>query len=163
MNIRLATIKDLEAIGIIESRCFPMTEAATKEIFKNRLEIYSNHFWLMEISGKVIGFVDGMVTNQITISDELFENAELHNEDGDWQAIFGVVVLPEYQKNGYAKKIIERVIDDAKQQNRKGCILTCKNKLLKYYEKFGFVDYGTSASTHGGEIWNDMRLEFLIK
>ena len=49
------------------------------------------------------------------------------------------------------------VIDDARMAGRKGCILTCKDKLLHYYEKFGFKNCGISQSMHGGAIWYDMR------
>lgn len=31
-----------------------------------------------------------MVTNETKIRDVMFENAYLHEEDGAWQAIFGV-------------------------------------------------------------------------
>ena len=37
-------------------------------------------------------------------------------------------------------------------------MLTCKDKLLHYYAKFGFVNEGVSASTHGGVVWYQMRL-----
>lgn len=158
-NIRLATIDDLETIVMIEKECFPVTEAATEDSLRERLAVYPNHFWLLEIDKKVIGLIDGMVTNELAIVDEMFEKAELHNESGNWQAIFGVAVLPEYRRNGYAAIMMERVISDSKLQKRKGCILTCKDKLVRYYEKFGFKNYGVSKSIHGGEIWYDMRLE----
>ena len=45
-------------------------------------------------------------------------------------------------------------------QGRKGLVLTCKEKLLHYYAKFGFVNEGVSASTHGGVVWYQMRLRF---
>ncbi len=35
-----------------------------------------------------------------------------------------------------------RAIYDAKQQGRKGLVLTCKEKLVSYYAKFGFWDEG---------------------
>ena len=56
--------------------------------------------------------------------------------------------------------MLERVIADARAQGRRGCVLTCKNKLVHYYEKFGFVNEGVSQSTHGGAVWYDMRLTF---
>ena len=34
MNIRMATIEDLKAITYIESRCFPVAEAASENDFK---------------------------------------------------------------------------------------------------------------------------------
>jgi ribosomal protein S18 acetylase RimI-like enzyme len=160
MDIRLATIEDLDNIVEIEKECFPVSEAATEESFRERLKVYPDHFWLLENDREIIGFIGGMVTNQLTIVDEMFEKAELHNESGNWQAIFGVTILPEYRRNGYAAMIMERVISDSKLQKRKGCILTCKDKLIRYYEKFGFKNCGLSKSVHGDEIWYDMRLEF---
>lgn len=69
-----------------------------------------------------------MVTNETKIRDVMFENAYLHEEDGAWQAIFGVNTAPKYRKRGYAAKLMEQVIQDAKKQGRKGCILTCKEE-----------------------------------
>lgn len=160
MNIRNATIEDLQEITVVESRCFPAAEAASENDFKKRLTVYPNHFWLLEDDGKLVGFVNGMVTNESILCDEMFEDANLHNENGQWQMIFGVNTIPEYRRQGCAEKIINKVINDAKEQGRKGLVLTCKEKLLHYYEKFGFKNEGISQSTHGGAVWYDMRLTF---
>jgi ribosomal protein S18 acetylase RimI-like enzyme len=160
MEIRIATIEDVQAITAVESLCFPVAEAASESDFKNRLTIYPNHFWLLEDDGKLVGFVNGMVTDERKLCDEMFENANLHNEKGKWQMIFGVNTIPEYRRLGCAEKIINRVIADAKTQGRTGLVLTCKEKLLHYYEKFGFENEGISESTHGGVVWYDMRLTF---
>lgn len=160
MEIRMATLKDLDQVAAVEAACFPPAEAAPKEEFEKRLSVYPDHFWVLEEDGKIIGFINGMVTDEKTIRDEMFENASLHNENGAWQAIFGVNTLPEYRCRGYAAKIMERVIADAKAQGRRGCILTCKDKLLHYYEKFGYQSMGISESVHGGAVWYDMYLEF---
>ena len=40
-------------------------------------------------------------------------------------------------------------------------VLTCKEKLVPYYAKFGFSDEGVSdKSTHGNVVWHQMRLAF---
>ena len=160
MKIRKATIEDLDAITEVEAVCFPEAEAASKESFKQRLMTYPNHFWLLEDDDKLVGFINGMVINELTIRDEMFEDASLHDESGKWQAIFGVNTIPEYRCRGLAGKVMEQVIEDAKKEGRQGCVLTCKDKLLPFYEKFGYVNYGISASNHGGATWYDMRLEF---
>ena len=59
-----------------------------------------------------------------------------------------------------AARVMERVIADARAQGRKGCVLTCKDRLIHYYETFGFQNEGVSSSTHGGVVWYDMRLIF---
>ena len=161
MTIRTATMNDLNAITAVEAECFPAAEAASREEFSKRLTYYNDHFWLMFDEDKLIAFVDGFVTDHPDLTDEMYENASMHNEKGAWQMIFGVNTLPEYRKRGYAGELIRRAIADARQQGRKGLVLTCKERLIAYYAKFGFVDEGVSEkSTHGNVRWHQMRLTF---
>ena len=161
MLIRTATIEDLDAVTTVEAECFPPSEAATRADFEHRLSHYGDHFWLMFDESKLIAFVDGMVTDAADLTDEMYERAELHKESGAWQMIFGVNTIPEYRKHGYAGDLIKRAISDAKAQGRKGLVLTCKERLIAYYAKFGFVDEGVSEkSTHGNVRWHQMRLTF---
>lgn len=160
MNIRTATLDDLEAITAVEAACFPVAEAATKEEFFERLKYYANHFWLMFDGDKLIAFVDGFVTDEENLTDEMYAKADLHNENGAWQMIFGVNTIPSYRRNGYARTLIQCAIDNAKKQGKKGLVLTCKDHLVHYYAKFGFVNEGVSESTHGNVKWNQMRLKF---
>ena len=161
MDIRYATIEDIKAITAVETECFPPAEAATEKEFIERVRYYGNHFWLMFEQEKLIAFVVGFVTDEPDLTDEMYENASMHNENGAWQMIFGVNTLPTYRKYGYAGKLIRRAIEDAKQQGRKGLVLTCKDKLVPYYAKFGFQDEGvTDKSTHGNVVWHQMRLTF---
>lgn len=160
MEIRTATMNDLCAIAAVEAECFPKAEAATKNTFTERLAVYPNHFWLLLDGEKLIGFVNGMVSNELHLRDEMYNNAKMHDEDGKWQIIFGVNTIPEYRRQGLAEKIIKQVIADARSQNRQGLVLTCKEKLIHYYSKFGFENEGISKSTHGGVAWYEMRLIF---
>ena len=160
MEIRTATLKDLDAVSAVEAACFPAAEAATPAEFAERLRHYGSHFWLMFDGEKLIGFVDGLVTDRADLIDDLYAQASLHNENGAWQMIFGVNTLPEYRRRGVAAALLERAIADAKAQGRKGLVLTCKDKLVHYYAKFGFVSEGVSESTHGGVVWYQMRLTF---
>ena len=160
MKIRTAMERDIKEIAKVEAKCFPPAEAASLENFRKRVEVYPDHFWLLEHEGKILAFINGMVTNEETIQDEMFENARLHEKDEKWQAIFGVCTLPKYQGKGYAAMLMEQVIADAKAQGRQGCILTCKKELIPYYEKFGYRNEGISDSVHGNAVWYDMRLKF---
>ncbi|MCH5715591.1 GNAT family N-acetyltransferase [Niabella hibiscisoli] len=158
MNFRNATIEDLQAISAIEHICFPPNEAASQQSFTQRLTIFPQYFWLLEVEGRLAGYINGMVTDHSTIHDAMFEHAELHDENGAWQSVFGLAVSPEFRKSGYAGKLMQHLIKQATSQNRTGITLTCKEHLVGYYTKFGFEDLGISQSTHGGEKWHDMTL-----
>lgn len=160
MEIRTATIADLAQIAAVEAECFPAAEAATKEEFVERIKYYGNHFWLMFEDEKLIAFVDGFVTDKSDLTDEMYERAEMHDENGAWQMIFGVNTIPAYRKHGYAGQLLQCAIEDARKQGRKGLVLTCKEKLIAYYAKFGFENEGISESVHGNVIWYQMRYKF---
>ena len=160
MHIRTATMDDLDAVTAVEAACFPAAEAATRDEFAARLAVYPNHFWLLEEGGRLVSFINGLVSDEPTIRDEMFADAAFHNEHGAWQMVFGVNTLPEYRRRGLAGEVMRQVIADARSQGRKGCVLTCKDRLVHYYETFGYRSEGVSASTHGGAVWYDMRLTF---
>ena len=125
------------------------------------LSLCGNHFWLLYDGDRLISFVDGFVTDDADLTDEMYENAAMHNESGAWQMIFGVNTLPAYRQHGYAGKLLQKAIADAKEQGRKGVVLTCKSRLVHYYVKFGFADEGViDKSTHGNVAWHQMRLTF---
>ncbi|MBC3796105.1 GNAT family N-acetyltransferase [Acetobacterium tundrae] len=160
LNIRRVSIENLEAVVEVEARCFPSAEAATKTSFEQRIKVFPEKFFLAEIDGKIIGFINGCIINETAIYDELYNDAELHVSDGDFQTVFGLDVIPEYRNQGIAAQLMNHMIEASKLEERKGVILTCKEKLIHYYTKFGFVNTGTSKSVHGGSKWYNMILEF---
>ena len=160
MEIRKATIEDLDAITALEAACFPAAEAASRESFRKRLEVFADRFWLLWEGDRLVSMVNGMVTDREELVDEMFADATIHQADGKWQMIFGVATHPEYQRRGLAAKVLQRAIADCKAEGRTGLILTCKEQKLHYYAKFGFVSEGVSVSEHGGALWYQMRLEF---
>ena len=82
MDIRYAGMEDIAAIAAVEAECFPPAEAATEKDFIERVRYYGNHFWLMHDGEKLIAFVDGFVTDEPDLTDEMYENAAMHNENG---------------------------------------------------------------------------------
>lgn len=160
ITVRRATMADLDQVTAVEAECFPAAEAASREEFARRLEHYAGHFWLMFEGEKLISFVDGFVTDEETLTDEMYANASMHNEKGAWQMIFGVNTVPSRRRRGYAAQLLNRAISDARAQGRRGLVLTCKEHKIHYYAKFGFVDEGLSDSNHGDAAWHQMRLTF---
>ena len=160
-TIRNVKAEDLDQVTEVEALCFPAAEAATEESFRKRIDTFPESFLVAENeSGKIIGFINGCVTDERTIRDEMFEDSGLHRADGMYQSIFGLDVIPEYRRQGVAADLMNHLIQTAKARGKKGLILTCKDRLIHYYEKFGYRNLGLSASVHGGAVWYDMLLEF---
>ena len=94
------------------------------------------------------------------IVDEMFEDGSLHNPSGAYQSIFGLDVAPQWQHRGIAGELMRYMIEDARRRGRRGLILTCKDRLIGFYEGLGYKSLGVSQSVHGGAVWYDMILEF---
>lgn len=156
--IRSATIEDLHDVSKVEHFCFPKEEAATIESLEKRIKTFQESFFVAELEGEIIGFINGAVTNETTIYDELYTDSSLHISDGKYQTIFGLDVMPEYRNQGIAAKLMTHLIEVTKQRGKKGLVLTCKENLISYYSKFGYENKGLSKSTHGGAQWYDMIL-----
>jgi len=154
--IRTATIQDLSSLIEIEKICFPPSEAASAKELTERFETFGECFLVAEVNNKVVGFINGCITDQPILPDELYHNVSHHLKDGVYQTVFGLDVLPDYRNQGIAASLIQSFIDLSKSKGHLGMVLTCKDHLIHYYEKFGFIHQGRSSSTHGGACWNDM-------
>lgn len=159
-TIRTATLADLETVTAIENICFPPEQAATRDSFRERLAAFPTHFLLLEDEGKVIGFVNGAVIDARYIADEMYEDASLHKEQGAYQSVYGLDVLPEYRGRGLAHKLMAELIRRARSEGRKGVTLTCLEEKIGFYETMGFRNEGASDSSHGGVLWYNMLLDF---
>lgn len=157
--IRQVRPEDLDAVTRVESVCFPKAEAATRDSFSQRIKAFPESFFVAEKDGEIIGFINGCVTDSRVIEDEMFEDAGLHDADAAYQSVFGLDVLPEYQHRGLASRLMRHLIEAARQRGKKGLILTCKDRLIGFYESFGYRSLGVSQSVHGGAVWYDMILE----
>lgn len=158
--IRPAIPEDGETLAVIEATCFPAAEAASRETVLQRLAAFPENFIVAEVNGKPVGFINGGNTDTQHLPDAMYHDLTLHKPNGHYQTVFGLNVLPDYQRHGIAAKLVRSYIDLAKKHRRKGIILTCKDHMIHYYERFGFVNHGIADSTHGGAKWNDMRLIF---
>lgn len=107
--IRPAVESDADKIAELEHLCFPVEEAASKVDFVNRLNVYAIHFLLLESDGVLIAMINGMVSDEPDLNDEMYHNADMHNENGKWQMIFGLESHPDYRRKGYAALLIEKI------------------------------------------------------
>ena len=158
--VRHAFPCDDRDIHKLESICFPEAEAASAKAVSERVQAYPDNFTLVEYKGEIISVVDGPVTYEKNLTDEMYSDTSFHHDDGTWQMIFGVETHPSHRRKGVAELALHSFLEYARSIGCKGAVLTCKEELIHYYEKFGFINEGVSASTHGGALWYQMRLLF---
>ena len=152
MFVRHATLDDLDALASVEAACFPPKEAADIESLANRIERFPQHFWLLVNpdssagdtcfparleDGMLVSFINGMTTDKRDLHDDMYSCADMHDERGAWQMLFGVETAPVYQHRGCAAYLMRRVILDTAIAHRSGIVLTCKERLVGFYESFG--------------------------
>lgn len=158
--IRNAKKEEAALLAQIEAECFPAAEAAGKQDIEARMDVFEDCFFVAETNRKIVGFINGAVAKEASLPDQMYHDASLHDPNGAYQTVFGLDVLPAYRRNGIAGRLLERMIHHARECQRKGVVLTCKDHLVHYYAGFGFKHCGVADSTHGGAKWNEMKLLF---
>ena len=77
MEIRNATLRDLNAIAEVEAECFPLLEAAPEAEFVRRIKWNQKHFWVLTDHGKIVGFINGFATDARDLTDEMYDHADM--------------------------------------------------------------------------------------
>ena len=158
--IRQASVSDLDAVTALEALCFPASEAADRDAFFLRLRCFPECFQVAEAEGEIVAMLNGMTTDSRDLTDAMYGSDALYSADGAWLMLFGAATHPAHRRQGAASRLIQHTAEQMKQQERQGIVLTCKEALLPFYQRFGFVSEGISASVHGGAVWYQMRLCF---
>ena len=158
--IRPARPNEADTLADIEATCFPPAEAASREQVHARLALFPENFLVAEIDGKPVGFLNGATTDRPALPDALYHDASLHIPDGAYMTVFGLNVLPDFRRKGIAAQLLRAYEGLARVRGKKGLVLTCKEHLIHYYERFGYVNHGIADSAHGGQVWYDMQYHF---
>jgi ribosomal protein S18 acetylase RimI-like enzyme len=156
ITLRNVQSTDLEQLLLIENEGFSKEEAATKEAFVERIQLIPDTFIVVEKEGEILGYINGPIINQPYITDDLFEKINENPARGGYQSILGLAVSKTARNQGIAKILIEKMVELVEEKERKGITLTCKQNLVSFYEKLGFVNHGMSESQHGGVRWYNM-------
>jgi len=156
ITLRNVKFSDLPQLVVIENLCFTKEEAATKEAFEKRIHLIPDSFFVAEEGGVLIGLVNGPVIETTFITDDLFDNIKENPKSGGHQSILGLAVSPDHQKRGVASQLLTHLEKEARANKRESVTLTCKDNLIHFYEKHGYVNCAVSNSEHGGVVWYNM-------
>ena len=103
----------------------PNTEKERGEKYFNNFDESNNHQFVLEVYGKVVGFVNVGITD-----DEEYKN------QGE---IFALYIIKEYKGNGFGRKLTELGIDELKKLGCTKMIIGCLdgNPTNEYYKHIG--------------------------
>ena len=156
LHIRNVKMEDLPQLVGIENLCFTKEEAATKEAFRQRIQLIPDSFFVAEEEGGLVGLVNGPVIESAFITDDLFSDIKENQASGGHQSILGLAVSPHYRNQGVASALLAQLEKEARANKRETITLTCKEDLIHFYENHGYRNCGVSSSEHGGVIWYNM-------
>jgi len=144
-EIQKAQKSDEPFLKILEEKCFPLTRQSTSASLKHSLN--SQHQTVL-----------------ILKSDEGISigSAVIFKFKKTWR-IYSISILPEYQKMGYGRSIMEHIIEKAKEcdVHRLSLEADFQNKaLLSWYKSFGFASVKRLVNFYGlGEDAEKMYLQ----
>ena len=159
-EFRSVRANEAEEVAEIEKICFPPHEVCSKKDMFERVE-HAPELFLVAVdrdTGKIVGFLNGLATNREHLTDDFFEDADVHEAEGRNIMLLGLDVLPEYRCQGLARELMRQYLEREKQKGRKRVVLTCLPDKVRMYEKFGFEDHGIGESVWGGEAWYEMSI-----
>ena len=129
MILRKETVADIEAITEVTTAAFrnhPISKHTEQFIIKALRDANALTISLVaEIDGRIVGHI---AFSPVIISDGT----------KDWYGLGPVSVLPDYQKQGIGKSLINEGLSLLKDMGGKGCALVGDSN---YYKRFGFKNY----------------------
>lgn len=158
-EITEAKLDDSEEITLLEAHGFSADEAASKKAFEYRLKTFPKWFLIARSRGKIIGFINGILSDKALITDDIYLPGSEKNSSGKNLLLLGIVVHADFRRQGIAQSLMNTILKKAQDKGIKRAALTCREALIPYYEKFGFKNLGVSESVIGNITWYDMVIE----
>ncbi len=147
---------DAERCFEIETSAYEGDEAATLDKIEKRIAQYPEGFLILDIGGKIAGFINSGCAFDVVMSDEEFKELVGHDPAAPNVVIMSVVVNPAEQGKGYSKLLMQRFIQQMRGMGKETIHLMCKDQHVPLYEKMGYRYVKPSASDHGGMVWHEM-------
>lgn len=144
----------------IEKKGFSSQEAASIQAMAERINLIPDTFLGAYLNEKLVGYVVGPAISERYLNDDLFAHviANPGTMVAPYQSVLSLAVDPVFRGQGIGSQLLKALAQQAKMQQRKGITLTCRPKLVSFYQKNHFVDEGLSTSQHAAKQWHNMFL-----
>ena len=158
-TFRSAQPTDADLCFEIETSAYEGDEAATHAKISKRIETYPEGFLILEVGGRVVGFINCGCAHEVEMSDEDFKELIGHDPDAPNVVIMSVVVDPAEQGKGHSRALMNEFVRRMRRMGKATIYLMCKEHHVPLYEKFGYGYLRPSASDHGGMAWHEMSMK----
>jgi GNAT superfamily N-acetyltransferase len=158
-TLRSAVLADTFRCYQIETAAYEGDEAATEQKIATRIAQYPEGFLVMELDGRIIGFINSGCAHEVVMSDEAFKELIGHDPDAPNVVIMSVVVDPAHQGKGYSTLLMRAFAQRMASMGKQTIHLMCKERHVELYRKLGYRYIRPSASDHGGMAWHEMVTE----
>ena len=129
MIIRKETVADIEAITEVTIAAFknhPISKHTEQFIIKALRDADA-------LTVSLVAEIDGRVVGHIAFSPVIISDGTK-----DWYGLGPISVLPDYQKQGIGKSLVNQGLSLLKEMGGKGCALVGDPN---YYKRYGFKNY----------------------
>ena len=158
-SLRQATPQDTERCYQIEISAYEGDEAATLEKIARRIAQYPEGFLVMELEGKVVGFINSGCAHEVVLSDESFKELVGHDAGAPNVVIMSVAVDPAQQGRGYSTLMMQIFVERMRRMGKTSIHLMCKDRHVELYKRLGYRYVRPSDSDHGGMAWHEMVMD----
>ncbi len=158
---RPARPSDTDRCFQIETTAYEGDEAATHEKIATRIAQYPEGFLVLELDGRIAGFINSGCAHSVVMSDEAFKELVGHDAAAPNVVIMSVVLDPAYQGQGqgHASRLMHEFVAQMRAMEKKTIHLMCKERHVALYEHFGYRYVKPSPSDHGGMSWHEMVMD----
>ena len=119
-NIRLATLKDLDTLVVIENKCFVDGVAEIEQTHRERIEVFSQGYLVLEVEDRLVGYISSEIWSTQNLTDSFFalnhKIKRTHSIEGTILYVSSMGILPQYRNLGYGFKLFERLFNNIQSQ-----------------------------------------------
>ncbi len=122
MKLERATVSDIQTLLEIEKTTIG-------------LKLYSGYFNEKEVEEYVKNSIVYLIKND----DDIVGSISYDVIDANHADISGLVIKPEFQKQGFGRKAMELLLEKLKDYKKLSLVVHPDNHARKLYESFGFI------------------------
>jgi len=156
IHVRQVRPADVEAAHAVEVASYPPEERDTIEMFRRRVDLFSEGFLVAEEGRRLVGVLNSARTDDARPGDPGLRDGSRHVVAGRNVIILTVATIPSHRGRGVATSLLREIAARARLGHIESLLLYCHGDLVPFYRRHDFALVGPSRVAFGRETWFDM-------